>query len=223
MKFVDPDGMDWYQNNETKLYQFFEGNDEIDGFTNIGETISVFLKDEGIYENYFQNIIVSRTEEALNAKSQILSNTSLLGQYISTSSGLSDYSKNSLLSSAIHQGQEDFINHPITKEVISCLSGLILGGIGETIASSLELYSAQQEFFDTYMYDARISQRATEDPLFHGFPKLLDKLIIKNRPVIKPDGYKLYKAGGTINNIPGNYEIGIYQGKITHRFFKPIK
>ena len=64
---------------------------------------------------------------------------------------------------------------------------------------------------------------AAEDPLYHDFPKQLDNVILKSKPTIAKDGYRVYRASGSINNTVGNYEIGIFDGKITHRFFKPIK
>lgn len=36
VNIVDPDGADWYTNNETGYYTWFEGNEEIEGYTYYG-------------------------------------------------------------------------------------------------------------------------------------------------------------------------------------------
>ena len=225
LRFVDPKGteIDWYRNNETGIAEFFEGGGEIEGYSRIGESISVSNAEDGGFDNYYQNVKVSTTDMPVNAKQQILSDKGMTGRYLSSQSGLSDYSRSSLLMGSIHQGQQDFLNHPVTQTVITNLFGLILSGIGGTVSSSISFYRAQQNSFNSYHYAERVFQRAVQDPLFHDFPKQLDKLIMKSKPVVRPDGFRLYKASGSINNTLGNYEIGIYNGQITHRFFNPIK
>ncbi|WP_129585937.1 RHS repeat-associated core domain-containing protein, partial [Bacteroides bouchesdurhonensis] len=46
---IDPDGRDWYQNNETKCYVWYDGNDEKEGYTYIGE--------KGLVLGEFESII----------------------------------------------------------------------------------------------------------------------------------------------------------------------
>ena len=48
---IDPDGRDWYQNNETHYYTWYEDNQERDGFTHIGGRGSVLGEFEGIIDN----------------------------------------------------------------------------------------------------------------------------------------------------------------------------
>ena len=36
LKYVDPSGMDWYQNNDTKYYTWFDEDNEKEGFKHIG-------------------------------------------------------------------------------------------------------------------------------------------------------------------------------------------
>lgn len=47
---IDPDGRDWYQNNETKYYSWYEGNKEREGYTYIGEKGSVLGEFESIID-----------------------------------------------------------------------------------------------------------------------------------------------------------------------------
>ena len=223
VNLVDPTGEDWYQGIDTDRFVFIEGDKEVSGYKNVGETMSIQFEEEGVYANCFQNAVVSITKEPADAKSQILSSKALQGQYLSNSSPLSDYSKQSLMTGIIHQGQTDFLNHPVTKAVGMNLGGMILGGILETVSSAISFYSAQEASFKTYPYHERVLTRAAEDPLYHDFPKQLDNVILKSKPTIAKDGYRVYRASGSINNTVGNYEIGIFDGKITHRFFKPIK
>lgn len=51
MNRIDPTGMDWYQNNETSYYTWFDGDAAIDGFTYIGGKGSVLGEFEEIIDN----------------------------------------------------------------------------------------------------------------------------------------------------------------------------
>ncbi|TRW27549.1 hypothetical protein FMM05_02605 [Flavobacterium zepuense] len=60
--FVDPDGADWYENNnynpkdkESKQYQWFEGSDQKDGFTHLGEYLVTMAKGENSITIQYQN------------------------------------------------------------------------------------------------------------------------------------------------------------------------
>ena len=176
-----------------------------------------------IYKNYYQNALVSSTEEAVNAKTQILANTALQGQFFGKDSPLSDYSKQNLMTSIIHQGQQDFLNHPVTQNTLHILGGMTLGGIIETTLTAINLYNLQEKAYNTYPYAERVIERARQDALYHDFPKQLDDLILRNKAIVGRDGYRLYKAPGSINGVKGNFEIGIIDGQITHRFFNPVK
>ncbi len=50
---IDPSGMDWYQNDETSYYTWFDGNAVREGFTYIGEKGSVL----GEFEEIINNIL----------------------------------------------------------------------------------------------------------------------------------------------------------------------
>lgn len=48
---IDPNGMDWYRNNETMHYTWYDGNADRDGFTHIGGKGSVLGEFETIIDN----------------------------------------------------------------------------------------------------------------------------------------------------------------------------
>lgn len=60
---IDPDGQDWYQNNETSYYTWFEGDSEREGYTYIGGKGSVL----GEYEEIINTILCG--EEGLDLES----------------------------------------------------------------------------------------------------------------------------------------------------------
>jgi RHS repeat-associated protein len=74
-----------------------------------------------------------------------------------------------------------------------------------------------------YEYDPRVRMRALDDPTSHNFPYSFDESILSTTPIVKPDGYLIYRLEGTMNGINGYYEIGVNKGIIDHRFFRPIK
>lgn len=51
---TDPDGRDWYQNNETSYYTWYEGDEEREGFTYIGKAGSLL----GDFEPLINNILI---------------------------------------------------------------------------------------------------------------------------------------------------------------------
>ena len=176
VNLVDPTGEDWYQGIDTDRFVFIEGDKEVSGYKNVGETMSIQFEEEGVYANCFQNAVVSITKEPADAKSQILSSKALQGQYLSNSSPLSDYSKQSLMTGIIHQGQTDFLNHPVTKAVGMNLGGMILGGILETVSSAISFYSAQESFRITFGRDA--------NQAYHAF-RHIDELGLSRKSVSK--------------------------------------
>jgi hypothetical protein len=74
-----------------------------------------------------------------------------------------------------------------------------------------------------YKYDQRVRMRALDDPTSHNFPYSFDEHILSTTPIVKSDGYLIYRLEGTMNGINGYYEIGVHKGIIDHRFFRPIK
>ena len=84
-------------------------------------------------------------------------------------------------------------------------------------------------------YDPRVRARGVEDPTSHNFPYSFDRSILKTKPILKNNGYKMYQLEGymmggvkrvgeeTIQTWKrGVYEIGMTkEGIINHRFFRP--
>ena len=57
---IDPDGMDWYKNNETSYYTWFEENLKRDGYTYIGGKGSVLGEFEGIIDAFLNIRLIIR-------------------------------------------------------------------------------------------------------------------------------------------------------------------
>ena len=132
VKFVDPNGKEYYpstggaviwQDNDQKSITI---NDEI--FNNIGKSYSMQICD-GSYVNYYQNVAVSISPEAVDAERTVLGNTALAGNLLSESSPLAAGAQQGLMTDLIHQGQSDFINHPVTQTSIGVLTFVATGGI----------------------------------------------------------------------------------------------
>lgn len=51
---IDPDGMDWYQNNQTLYYTWYDGEGDREGFTHIGGIGSLL----GEFESKINNILI---------------------------------------------------------------------------------------------------------------------------------------------------------------------
>ena len=51
VNYVDPDGRDWYRNNGTKYYTWYDGDEKKEGYTYIGGKGSVLGEFEGIIDN----------------------------------------------------------------------------------------------------------------------------------------------------------------------------
>ena len=64
VKYVDPDGRDWYQSDETGYYTWFEGSVSHNGYSYIGGKGSVLGEFEGIIDN-----IMSGKEDGLGLES----------------------------------------------------------------------------------------------------------------------------------------------------------
>lgn len=88
-------------------------------------------------------------------------------------------------------------------------------------------------------YAPRVRARGVQDPVSHNFPYSFDADILNTTPILRPDGYKIYQApgsmtGSVITDIEagvrtqtyknGVFEIGVNKdGIIDHRFFRPDK
>jgi RHS repeat-associated protein len=73
-------------------------------------------------------------------------------------------------------------------------------------------------------YDERVRKRGLEDPTSHNFPSSFDMGILKTKPTLKEDGYRLFQKRGVMNGKKGVFEIGVTKdGVVNHRFFRPDK
>lgn len=103
-------------------------------------------------------------------------------------------------------------------------SGLV--GLGAKVG--LGLLAAESAGEDTLLvYSNQVEQRMAEDPLFHGFPSLLDPIIVRDGfPVQISSSYIEYELLGNINGVEGVYQIGgqLIDGVlyVTHHFFQPF-
>ena len=85
-------------------------------------------------------------------------------------------------------------------------------------------------------YSSRVRKRGVEDPRSHNFPYSYDKEILKVDPIMKENGYRIYRKEGTMSgkiirdekgfqiqtHKEGVFEIGVTRdGIIDHRFFRP--
>jgi RHS repeat-associated protein len=80
----------------------------------------------------------------------------------------------------------------------------------------------QNCFTHNFAYDKRIRKRGTEDPKGHNFPYSYDDEILRQPPVMRPDGSLQYRLPGFLNGRSGVFEIGLNRetGVIFHRTFR---
>ncbi|WP_291587819.1 DUF6443 domain-containing protein [Bacteroides sp.] len=98
---IDPDGRDWYRHNETGNYYWREGHDELDGYTNVGSSVSIQVGEDS-YFNAYQNAGVM-ANQAVDAFDLIYSSYKLQNQFIGKSSPLSENSKTELFKALINR------------------------------------------------------------------------------------------------------------------------
>ena len=72
-----------------------------------------------------------------------------------------------------------------------------------------------------YRYSDSVLNKMRDDPLYHGFPKLLDNKILSNKILSRVDGRIEFLAKGSINNTKGVYHITTKGKYIIHRVFIP--
>ena len=76
----------------------------------------------------------------------------------------------------------------------------------------------------SFKYADRVRKRAIADPLSHNFPYSFDDAILATKPMLRKNGYKIFRLTGNMNGKNGVFEIGLTRdGVIDHRFFRPLK
>ena len=121
---IDPDGRDWYRHNETGNYYWQEGHDELEGYTNIGASVSIQLGEDS-YFNAYQNAGIM-ANQAVSAFSLISSSGKLQNQFLGKNSPLSENSKSELFN-ALNSRNVDEIARPIGETVTYLLTGEAAG------------------------------------------------------------------------------------------------
>jgi len=67
-------------------------------------------------------------------------------------------------------------------------------------------------------YSPRVWEKT--DP-YHRFPQSFGGVIIKKGSSVVRGDYVQYELPGSVNGQSGVYQIGVENGVVTHRFFKP--
>lgn len=125
---IDPDGRDWYRHNETGNYYWQEGHDELDGYTNIGSSVSIQLGEDS-YLNYYQNGGIW-ANQAVDAFDLIRSSPKLQKQFLERKSVLSAQSQTELFNSLNSRDIDKFarpIGEALVKFGASELGGVLAG------------------------------------------------------------------------------------------------
>jgi RHS repeat-associated protein len=108
--------------------------------------------------------------------------------------------------------------HPNVEALI--MIGAMISGGGEAAEGEGE---AAGEVGEGLQYSDRVAARSAQDPgPNHNFPSSFDNEIIQNgQKTVGSNGYTQYNLRGSINGKEGTYEIGVQNGQIVHRFFRP--
>lgn len=108
--------------------------------------------------------------------------------------------------------------HPNVEALI--MIGAIISGGGEAAEGEGE---AIGEAGEALQYSDRVAARSAQDTgPNHNFPSSFDSEIIQSgQKTVGNSGYTQYNLRGSINGKEGTYEIGVQNGQIVHRFFRP--
>ena len=137
VSLVDPTGEDWFVSDDHQFRWFNSSSKEYweDNirYSWVGESIS-FQQEDGSFLNFYQNYqIGDATSKPQNAERLILDNPALTGFLLGRNSCLPDYAKSNLMMAAIHNGQNDFLTHPITIGAAIGVTGFLLATEGASL------------------------------------------------------------------------------------------
>lgn len=121
---IDPDVRDWYRHNETGNYYWQEGHDELEGYTNVGASISIQLG-EDLYLNAYQNAGIM-ANQSVSTFGLIFSSGKLQNQFLGKNNPLSGNSQSELFN-ALNSRNVDEIARPIGENVTYLLAGEAAG------------------------------------------------------------------------------------------------
>jgi RHS repeat-associated protein len=123
---IDPDGRDWYRHNESGNYRWQEGDEELEGYTNVGTQVSIQLGEDS-WLNAYQNAgFVS--SEAMNAFDVIASSTKLQNQFLGKDSPLSEQSKSDLFNGLVNREMSN-IGQSIGQALVTFAAGELGGAV----------------------------------------------------------------------------------------------
>lgn len=134
VNYVDPDGRDWYRHNENGSYYWQEGHDELEGYTNVGSSVSIQLGDDS-YFNAYQNTGVM-ANQAVNAFGLISSSAKLQNQFLGKNSPLSENSKSELFNGLVNQETNE-IGLKVGQALWGLTASEFVGGVGGRFLSKL--------------------------------------------------------------------------------------
>lgn len=121
---IDPNGKDWYSSKKDGSHYWQEGNELLQGYTNIGSSASIQLG-KNFYFNAYQNAGIM-ANQAVNAFDLIYSSAKLQNQFLGRSSPLSENSKSELFN-AINNRAVNEIGKPIGEAITYALAGEAAG------------------------------------------------------------------------------------------------
>ena len=157
ISLIDPNGQDWYTSG-TGL-KWFDSTapeywDEEVLYSWVGVSAS-FEQNDGTFLNFYQNYQIGEpTSTPQNAESLILNSPALAGYLMSKDSHLPEYAKTSLMMGYMHQGQKDFLTHPVTHQTIDALS-LFLGATDLVELFAKNIIAKSPLTFDNMIYMAK--------------------------------------------------------------------
>jgi hypothetical protein len=135
VNLFDPDGMDWYQSNEDEnRYIWREGHKDIEGYKNVGSSMSIQTGKDS-YLNFYQNAGV-KSNKAVNAFGLIASSGKLQNILLGDNSPLSENSKSELFNGLINRERSE-IEHRIGKTLVGIAAVEFAGALaGRALAFS---------------------------------------------------------------------------------------
>ena len=122
--------------------------------------------------------------------------------------------------------------HPaVTRAATGAANLALLFGTDGLLSGELEAGAAASEMTAEQVaassgelqYSERVEARSLEESgPNHNFPRSFDRDIIRNgQKSFGKNGYEQYNLRGSINGKEGSYELGIQNGQVIHRFFRP--
>ena len=130
INLVDPNGMDYYKSVAGAIIwkdldkEKITINNEV--FKNIGKSYSIQL-DEESFANFYQDVFISVSSQAVDAGQTVLNNAALTGALLSQNSPLTPNAQQGLMNDVVRQAQGDFVNHPITQAAINVMAFVATG------------------------------------------------------------------------------------------------